>query len=136
MPGFGQLYSDKKMWGYGWMLAEAAIGGLIYTSYNSFQTANSDYNNLIGLYNSAILDEDIVSYRSQAESKYTEMESAEQQINMFIQAAAGIWVTNMIHAYLVGPSADDTADKGPKVKLAFDPSTRQASVGVSIAINR
>ena len=77
-----------------------------------------------------------MSYRSQAESKYTEMENAEKQINMFIQAAAGIWVTNMIHAYLVGPVPDATADNGPKVKLAYDPSTRQASVGVSIAINR
>jgi TolB-like protein len=136
LPGFGQIYSDKKMWGYGWMAAELAIGGLIASTYSSYQSANSDYNNLMGLYNSAILDDDIVSYRSQAESKYTEMENAEKQINMFIQAAAGIWVTNMIHAYLVGPSADATADKGPKVKLAYDPSTRQASVGVSIAINR
>ena len=118
------------------MAAELAIGGLIASTYSSYQSTNSDYNNLMGLYNSAILDADIMSYRSQAESKYAEMESAEQQIKLFLQAAAGIWVTNMIHAYLVGPVPDATADNGSKVKLAYDPSTGNASVGVSIAINR
>jgi hypothetical protein len=49
LPGFGQIYSDKKLWGYGWMAAEVAIGGLIASSYSSFQTANSDYNSLMGL---------------------------------------------------------------------------------------
>ena len=136
LPGFGQIYSDKKIWGYGWMAAELAIGGLIASTYSSYQTANSDYNSLMGLYNSAIQDDDIVNYRSQAESKYAEMETAEQQIKLFMQAAAGIWVTNMIHAYLVGPVPDETADNGPQFKLAYDPSTRQASLGVSIAINR
>ncbi|MDP7529693.1 MAG: CsgG/HfaB family protein [Candidatus Marinimicrobia bacterium] len=136
LPGFGQIYSDKKIWGYGWMAAEVAIGGLIASSYSSFQTANSDYNNLMGLYNSAIQDDDIVMYRSQAESKYAEMETAEQQIKLFMQAAAGIWVTNMIHAYLVGPVPDETADNGPQFKLAFDPSTGNASLGVTVALNR
>jgi hypothetical protein len=136
LPGFGQIYSDKKMWGYGWMAAEVAIGGLIASTYSSFQTASSDYNNLMGLYNSAILDDDIVMYRSQAESKYAEMETAEQQIKLFMQAAAGVWVTNMIHAYLVGPVPDEIADNGPQFKLAFDPATGNASLGVTVALNR
>ena len=45
-------------------------------------------------------------------------------------------MTNMIHAYFVGPVPDETADKGPQLKLAFDPSTGNASLGVSIALNR
>lgn len=135
-PGFGQIYSDKKLWGYGWMAAELAIGGLIASNYSSFQTANSEYNNLIGLYNNAILDDDIVMYREQAESKYAEMESAEQRITMFIQAAAGLWLSNIIHAYLVGPVPNTTADNGSQFKLAFDPKTGNASLGVSIALNR
>ena len=136
LPGFGQIYSDKKIWGYGWMAAEVAIGGLIASSYSSYQTAKSDYNNLMGLYNSAIDSDEIDLYKTQARGKFDEMEVAKQQNKLFMQAAAGIWVTNMIHAYLVGPVPDETADNGPQFKLAYDPSTGQASVGVSIAINR
>jgi hypothetical protein len=136
LPGFGQIYSDKKMWGYGWMAAEVAIGGLIASRYSSFQTANSDYNSLVGLYNDAIDSDEIDLYKTQARSKFDEMEVAERQIKLFMQAAAGIWVTNMIHAYLVGPVPDETADNGPQFKLAYDPSTGNASLGVTVALNR
>jgi TolB-like protein len=136
LPGFGQIYSDKKMWGYGWMAAEIAIGGLIASSYSSFQTANSDYNSLMGLYNDAIDSDEIDLYKSQARDKFDEMEVAERQIKLFMQAAAGIWVSNMIHAYLVGPVPDETADNGPQFKLAYDPSTGNASLGVTVALNR
>ncbi len=136
LPGFGQIYSDKKMWGYGWMAAEIAIGGLIASRYSSFQTANSDYNSLMGLYNDAIDSDEIDLYKSQARDKFDEMEVAERQIKLFMQAAAGIWVSNMIHAYLVGPVPDETADNGPQFKLAYDPSTGNASLGVTVALNR
>ena len=103
VPGYGQLYSGKKLWAGIWLGAETVAAGLIAMSYNNYLIAYDDYNKHQKLYNDA-LDPDVVSeHKDNALASLSEVESANDQIKLATQLAAAVWLGNIAHAYLVGP---------------------------------
>lgn len=132
-PGLGQFYSDKSMWGYIWIGTEAAVGVLAYLSYSQYKSSHSDYTSFRDQYNSATDPALIAEYRSKSESSHSEMETANDQMKLMLYAGAGVWVANMVHAYLVGPSKEDQANKA-SLRLAYDPEYKQPKLKLKIAL--
>ena len=135
-PGLGQFYSDQKMWGFGWIAAEAVMGGLIFMNYSNYQTANDDYNN----YHTAYVNETdpalIAEYKAQSQTSYADMESANDAMKSMAGIAAAVWIANVVHAYMVGPKPGVTAayNETP-VQLAYDQQTVQFQLSLSIPLH-
>ena len=135
-PGLGQFYSDQRMWGFGWIAAEAVMGGLIFMNYSNYQTANDDYNN----YHTAYVNETdpalIAEYKAQSQTSYADMESANDAMKSMAGIAAAVWIANAVHAYMVGPKPGVTAayNETP-VQLAYDQQTDQFQLSLSIPLH-
>ncbi len=135
-PGLGQFYSDQRMWGFGWIAAEAVMGGLIFMNYSNYQTANDDYNN----YHTAYVNETdpalIAEYKAQSQTSYADMESANDAMKSMAGIAAAVWIANAVHAYMMGPKPGVTAayNETP-VQLAYDQQTDQFQLSLSIPLH-
>lgn len=135
-PGLGQFYSEKKLWGYGWLISEIAVGALIYTSYSSYQKATDNYNTYVERYNQSTNPTEISDYKDKVKISHGDIETSNDQMKLFASVAAGLWLANAVHAYLVGPKgASGRAYTEPSLKLAYDPHTRQAQVRFEIALD-
>lgn len=133
-PGLGQFYSDKSKWGYIWIGAEAAVGALAYLSYSQYKTANDDYTSSQAQYNSATDPNLIAEYRNKSEASHSDMEAANNQMKLMLYAGAGVWLANMVHAYMVGPTAEEQVLKNTSATLAYDPVYNQPKLELKIAL--
>jgi len=125
VPGFGQLYSGRKMSGFGFMLLEAGLIGMAAKSNSDYTTFQSEYDTQLANYNAATVPAEIASYKALVDQARTDMNGANDQLVLFSSAAAGIWVVNALHAFLTGPTFADGGDQDLPVRLAYDPLTKQ-----------
>ena len=151
-PGLGHLYSNEKKWAYRWMGVEGVMGALIYTTYSTYQSALTDYDNYQQLYHN---ETDIVligEYRDNRDNSLTDIRSANDQITLLGGIAATVWVANAVHAYLVGPgskkkkkekkekkvepepTAQEQALSRVDINLAYDPTLQQAQLKLSVPL--
>ena len=135
IPGLGQFYSEKKLWGYGWLAAEAVICGLIYFSYSNYNTAFSDYNSYQNLYVNETDPVLIAKLRGQSESSHTDMENANSSMTIMIAILGTVHVASAVHAYMVGPKPNETALNDVPVRLAYDHHTNQVQFALSIPLD-
>ena len=128
VPGFGQLYSGRKLSGFGFMLLEAGLIGMVAKSNSDYTSFQSEYNTQLANYQAATVPDEIASYKVLVDQARLDMNSANEQLVLFSSAAAGIWVLNALHAVLTGPKMADSGEKKSPVRLAFDPLTNQTKI--------
>jgi hypothetical protein len=56
-----------------------------------------------------------------------DMTGANDQLTLFFAAAGGLWLINVVHAFLTGPELADNGSKLP-FRLAYDPSLNQTKL--------
>jgi len=135
-PGFGHFYAEKKLWGFGWIVSEVVMAGVIYSSYTAYKEAHDDYNKYLDLYNNEKNSDKIAEYRDQTEKSHKNMDTANEQIRMFTGVAGGIWIANAVHAFLVKPKrGSSTTYDEPFLTLSYDPGTHQTQVRWKLALD-
>lgn len=103
IPGWGQLYSNKKLEAVAWFGSELSLGILTYIFFKSYQNARNSFKSNLKSYNNSNDDREVLSFRAMAEQdwdnhkKYSEM-------GILCSKVIGLnWIVNSIHAYVVGP---------------------------------
>ena len=135
-PGFGQFYSERRFWGYGWILSELAVVSVIYTNYTSYQSACDDYKEYVDLYRKETDASRIVEYKTQAKETLDNINTTSEQIRMLTRMAGGLWMANVLHALIVGPKwQSSNVDKMPSLELTYDPSTHQTQLRLKIVLD-
>jgi len=134
-PGLGQFYSDQKMWGFGWIAAEAVMGGLIFMNYSNYKTANDDYNDYHTSYANATDPTLIAQYKTQAQNSHENVESASDAMKTMAGIAGVVWIANVVHAYMVGPKSEVTAYNEIPLQMAYDQNTDQFKLSISISLD-
>ncbi len=134
-PGLGQFYSNQKLWGYGWIAAEAVVGGLIYMNYNSYKKAYDDYNNYQNLYSNETDPILIAQYKSQSKTSHSDMDNANNAMKTMAATAGAVWLVNVVHAYIVGPNSNQTALNEMPIQLVYDKHTDQFQFSLSIPLD-
>ncbi|MCH7613130.1 MAG: hypothetical protein IIB45_07200 [Candidatus Marinimicrobia bacterium] len=134
-PGFGQFYSEKKLWGYGWIAAEAVVGGLIFMNYSNYKTAFDDYNNYQTLYTNETDPALIAQYKAQSQTSHNDMDNANDALKTMAGIAGAVWLANAVHAYIVGPKPNQTALNEMPIQLAYDKHTDQFQFSLSIPLD-
>ena len=135
IPGWGQLYSGRKIIGLGWLVTEATVAGLAYLSFNNYNTANNDYNNYKGLYDSADEEDLVILYRSQAEDSHELMEQTQSEMLMYSGILGGLWLINTVHAFITEPKQDFSYNHKDNLFIVYNPSINQTQLRWSIALD-
>jgi TolB-like protein len=125
VPGFGQLYSDRKLSAYLFMGVELALIGMAYNSQSTFNSLQSDQDAARALYDASTSQVDIETYAAQLVAIDADLQTANDQLMLFSASAAGLWALNVIHAFITGPR-DDLASL--PITVAYDPVIKQTRV--------
>ena len=133
LPGFGQLYSGRKISGFSFLLLEAGIIGMAAKSNSDYASFQTEYDTQLANYNAATVPADIASYKALVDQARTDMTGANDQLTLFSAAAGGLWLINAIHAFLTGPDLADNASKLP-FRLAYDPTLNQTQLRWEISL--
>ena len=127
VPGYGQIYSGNKLFGYGFLVLEAGMIGMAAKSNSDYTSYENEYNTQLDNYNNATVPEEIANYKALVDQARSDMTSASDQLTMFSAAAGGVFLISAIHAYITGP----TMAEGPKqlpLRLAYDPSLQHTQL--------
>ena len=134
-PGLGQFYANQRMWGYGWIAAEVVAGGLIVMNYSNYKTANEDYNYYQTSYANATDPALIAQYKAQSQTSHENIESAMDDMKTMASIAGVVWIANAVHAYIVGPTSEETAYNEIPLQMAYDQNTDQFKLSISISLD-
>ena len=127
IPGYGQIYSGNKVFGYGFMVLEAGMIGMVAKSNADYKSYENEYNTQLVNYSAATIPAEIASYKALVNQARDDMISASDQLTLFSTAAGGVFLISAIHAYITGP----TLAEGPKqlpLRLAYDPSLQHTQL--------
>ena len=130
IPGYGQLYSGRKISAYSFMGVELALIGLAFSSQSTFNSLQSDQDAARALYDASTSQEDIQNYAAQLVAIDADLQAANDQLMLFSASAAGLWALNVIHAFITGPR-DDLASL--PITVAYDPVIKQTDIKWSIS---
>jgi len=122
VPGFGQLYSDRKISAYTFMGVELALIGLAFSSQSTFTSLQSDQEAARALYDASTSQSVIDTYAAQLVAIDADLQAANDQLMLFSASAAGLWAVNVIHAFITGPK-DNLASL--PVTVAYDPVIKE-----------
>ena len=125
LPGFGQIYSGRKLSGFSIMGLELALIGLAVNTKSTLTGLKADQDAARQLYMASTSQADIQKYGTQLVAIDVDLNSANDQLMLFSASAAGLWAVNMIHAFISGPK--DSFSSLP-VSLAYDPVLKQTSL--------
>jgi len=134
IPGWGQLYSDRKLVGWTILGGELAISALAFSAYSSYSTANSDVVAFNQQYNNSTDPAQIADLRSKTLQAEADQISSNDQMTTMIYAAGGLWAINVVHALLTGPKVD-IASKASFFDLVYHPEMFQPQLRFSIALD-
>jgi TolB-like protein len=133
LPGFGQLYSGRKISGFSFLLLEAGMISMAAKSNSDYASFQTEYDTQLANYNAATVPADITSYKALVDQARADMTNANDQLTLFSAAAGGLWLINAIHAFLTGPDLADNASKLP-FRLAYDPTLNQTQLRWEISL--
>jgi TolB-like protein len=133
LPGYGQIYSGRKISGFRFLLLEASMIGMAAKSNSDYASFQTEYDTQLANYNAATVPTDIASYKALVVQARTNMTSANDNLTLFSAAAGGLWLINAIHAYLTGPDLADNTSKLP-IRLAYDPTLNQTQLRWEISL--
>ena len=124
LPGFGQLYSGRKIAGYSFIGAELALIGLTINSLITSRSLQSDQEKTQTSYTAATDQEEIDAYSAELVDLDKKIKTANNLSTILIISAVGVWVLNVIDAAIKGPKSNADVSTVP-ITLAYDPIMRQ-----------
>ena len=134
LPGWGQFYSNEQAMGRIFMRGEAFLGLLAYLSYKDYQTEYSNAKEYQKSYNNAFDINEMRHYKEKALQALDNANGANDQYEIMLYIIGGVWVTNIVHAYLTSTDQNGAAKK-TKFDLVYNPEIRQPQLRLSIALD-
>jgi len=136
LPGLGQFYSDRNSWGWIWLGSEIAVSALAYSQYSKYQTSHDNFNQFYNQYHVSSNPIEKQDFRMQAEANHQELSTANEEMTMMLYALGGIWVANMIHAYMTGPSDVALEKEKPSVELVLNEYTKEPQLRLTWSLDK
>ena len=137
LPGLGQLYLDNPGMGYVWMGSEIVVGVLAYMSFTRYKTAYDDMDYYFYQYTKATNPDEAREFRILSKQAELDETTAKDEIQSLIVVGAGLWVANMVHAYMSfpKPKAASAAPQKTAFDLVYNQKLMQPQLRFSIALD-
>ena len=104
-PGWGQVYSDKKVSAGVWAGTESTLSLAVLISFLNYDKAAKSFKNNSKLYDGTNDEKEVADYRAAAENDWDNHVKFSALAIAFAGATGTGWVANSIHAWIVGPRA-------------------------------
>lgn len=134
LPGSGQIWVDRKYPGYSFMGTEATLGLVALYSYLQYENAWGGFDSTYTAYRAGMDPHELLELRPQIIQYAADTKRYNDLMRNIRNIGLSIWVTNMVHAYLVAPS-DDFFDGQYFFDVDFDPSQQQIKAGISVPLD-
>ena len=135
LPGWGQLYSDRRKTGLTILTAEMALGYFAYTQYTAYNKSFDEYNTSYSNYVSSTDPTQISELRLQSIANHKDMTTAKKEMDNVLNVIGGIWIINMLHAVITGPVNTAEIDQKSSVQIVYDDELKQPVLRWSIALD-
>ena len=137
LPGLGQLYLDNPGMGYVWMGSEIVVGVLAFMSFTRYKTAYDDMDYYFDQYTKATNPDEAREFRILSKQAELDETTAKDEIQSLIVVGAGLWVANMVHAYMSfpKPKAASAAPQKTAFDLVYNQKLMQPQLRFSIALD-
>lgn len=135
LPGFGQLYLDKKLWGAAWFLTELYLGVTTVQQYRNYVVAYEDCNIFQEQYTAATNVDSVLFFRSEVLRTYDEAEKAIAERKRLTNIGLAFWALNIFHAYRASPSTQQILDD-ISLRFSHNPLTKESQLRLSFALDR
>jgi hypothetical protein len=103
IPGWGQLYSDEKLYAVLWFGTELSLGLFSYVFFSNYQNSRNNYLLNQKLYTHSNDEKEVGNYRSLAEKDWDNHKTYSELTILFVKVIGVGWITNTLHAWIVGP---------------------------------
>lgn len=135
VPGGGQFASEGQWWrGVIYAGGIAAAGTMAYLANDQFSTAEEDYSSAMEGYHSSISQADIASHYQTAQAAYDDMDTAQQNLNLMLMAAGGIYAVSILDAWLFGGGPKPVATQTAAADDMFSPYASADAGKVQIGV--
>ncbi len=134
VPGLGQFYLKRFLWGGIWFGTELALGSAALSHYITWRNAYRDFFEFEDMYLASTDVIEIENYRNEMLDSYDVAKNAIYRRKEISQIITALWVLNIIHAYFISPSTEEILQE-IEVKFAHDPIRREFQLRFAIAIN-
>jgi len=104
-PGWGQVYSDKKVSAGVWAGTESTLSLAVLISFLNYDKAAKSFKKNSKLYDGTNDEKEVSDYRAAAENDWDDHVTFSALAIAFAGATGTGWVANSIHAWIVGPRA-------------------------------
>jgi len=130
LPGSGQIWSQKKIPGYGFMGIEAILGTAALISYLQYRESWGSFEKNYNSYQNESDPHNLISIRPRVIQFADETRRYNSFMKNIRSVATTIWVFNMVHAYLVAPN-DDFFDGEYFFDIEYEPNVNQLQFNVN-----
>ena len=103
VPGTGQIYSKRKYLGMGILATEIFLGGFAFIWHADYQQSWGGFENTYDRYQRLDDPREIQELRPRVIKYANDTRRYNNLMKGIRNLGIGIWVANMVHAYLVGP---------------------------------
>jgi hypothetical protein len=135
VPGWGQYYTDQRMKGTLFFLAEAAaVGAVLYTDAKRTDAQN-EVNDAWRRYADADTEEEIEAALAERDRLYDELEKWHNNRRRWAYVAVGVWLVNVLDATLLFPTSGSASySELPTGESGFFASVEpdRATVGIAV----
>ena len=103
LPGLGQHYKNQS--GRAWFYHFATAGGIAVAVLGQTNRGSSitDYNEAVEAYNGSVVQSDMDHWFGEMETRYDDIEGAENLRNIGLYTVAGIWLMSALDAVIGSP---------------------------------
>ena len=102
-PGWGQVYSGKKVSAGLWASTESSLSLAAIISFLNYDKAAKSFLKNSKLYHGTNDEKEVADYRAAAENDWNDHKKYSQLAIVYAAATGTGWIANSIHAWIVGP---------------------------------
>ncbi|HIA90940.1 MAG TPA: hypothetical protein EYO13_01510 [Candidatus Marinimicrobia bacterium] len=127
MPGAGQIYSERKNAGYGFMGTWGVLGVLLGYNYYMYSTAKNNANELHTKYKNSVEPEWVLQYRADVIVEEKAMHRHNDNMKVLRNMCYLMWTANMVHTWRVAPETT--------IILGTDVDDEKVGINISIPLD-
>ena len=133
VPGLGQLYLKRKLWGGLWMATQLSLGAATLNHYLNYKDSYDEFYVFEDFYKASTNVDSIFSYRNQMVRTYDNAKTSIDQRKQLTQIIFSLWALNILQANIMSPSTEEIL-REISIRFSHNPYNRQSQLRLTFTI--
>ncbi|SVC05195.1 uncharacterized protein METZ01_LOCUS258049, partial [marine metagenome] len=133
VPGLGQLYLKRKLWGGLWMVTQLSLGAATLNQYLNYKDSYDEFYVFEDLYQASTDVDEIFTYRNDMLRTYDNTKTFIDQRKQLTQIIFSLWALNILQANIMSPSTEEIL-KDISIRFSHNPYNRQSQLRLTFTI--